>query len=128
MNVPLSTAAEGLAEDDLQEVIRPIASLISKSGKALLKLKAGTWQHRMLEGNLRALHIALGVLGGAPAGVSAPAQEELQAARAALAAMAERGAKAQAKFAPGMSLYSLQRNRIRALRTAEALIAAALSA
>jgi hypothetical protein len=40
--------------DELQEALRPIASLISKSGKAQQKVPPGTWQHRMLD-NLKAL-------------------------------------------------------------------------
>jgi len=33
------------------EVLRPIASLISKSEKAQQKLAAGTWQYKMLQDN-----------------------------------------------------------------------------
>lgn len=52
------------APDDRQAVIRPIASLISKSEKAQQKLTPGTWQHTMLRENLRALHLAFGWLSG----------------------------------------------------------------
>jgi hypothetical protein len=44
--------------DELQEALRPIASLISKSEKAQQKVPPGTWQHRMLEDNLKALRHA----------------------------------------------------------------------
>src|SRR5687768_7095733 len=43
--------------DIVQEVLRPLGSLISKSEKALQKLSPGTWQHAMLSKNIKALHI-----------------------------------------------------------------------
>lgn len=43
---------------DLQQARAPIASLISKSEKAKGKLTPGTWQHTMLENNLRGLYVA----------------------------------------------------------------------
>ena len=47
---------------ELQQARAAIASLISKSEKAQQKLTPGTWQHRMLEANLKALYIALHLL------------------------------------------------------------------
>ena len=108
--------------DELEEVIRPITSLISKSEKAKQKLTAGTWQHTMLQQNLRALHIALALMTRTTNDVEVPRQDDLRAALRAFAAMTNRSEKAQAKFAPGSSHYTLQRNRIAAFRTAEALI------
>ena len=114
------------ATDELQEALPPIASLISKSEKALQKLIPGTWQHTMLQENLRALHIAFALMKGRTNGADVPRREDLQAALRAFAAMRNRSEKAQAKFAPGTSQHTLQRNRLRAFRTAEALINAAL--
>jgi len=51
-----------------------------------------------------------------------PRRDDLQAALRAFAAMTHKSQKVQAKFAPGTSQYTLQRNRIAAFRTAEALI------
>jgi hypothetical protein len=48
--------------DELEEVLRPIDSLISKSEKAQQKLAQGTWQHKMLQDNLKALRIASALL------------------------------------------------------------------
>lgn len=45
-------------KEDLEKALAPIASLISKSEKALEKLAQGTWQHTMLTNNLKALYIA----------------------------------------------------------------------
>lgn len=47
---------------------------------------------------------------------------EWERAQGAVANMIERGAKAQAKFAPGTAQHSLQENRINALRIAAALM------
>ncbi len=44
---------------DLQEALRPITSLLNKSEKAQQKLSPATWQHAMLEKNIKALHIAV---------------------------------------------------------------------
>lgn len=49
---------EPYTKKDLESAIAPIASLISKSEKAQAKLKQGTWQHRMLRNNLKALYVA----------------------------------------------------------------------
>ena len=57
-----SDVADNFSEEDLQRTLAPIASLISKSEKAQQKLTQGTWQHSMLDGNLKALHMALPLL------------------------------------------------------------------
>jgi len=54
-----SDVADNFPEEDLQKALASIASLISKSEKTQQKLTQGTWQHTMLDGNLKALHIAL---------------------------------------------------------------------
>ena len=47
--------------DELQEVMQPIASLISKSEKAQQRLTPGMWQHTLLRENLRAFALDHGV-------------------------------------------------------------------
>lgn len=112
--------------DELQEVIKPIASLISKSEKAQQRLTPGTWQHAMLRENSRALHLAFALMSSRTDGADVPTREDFQAALRAFADMTSRSEKAQAKFAPGTSQHTLQRNRLRAFRAAEALISAKL--
>lgn len=51
-------ATTAFIKEDFEDAVKPIASLISKSEKAQKKLAQGTWQHRMLEDNLKALYIA----------------------------------------------------------------------
>ena len=112
--------------DELQEALRPIASLISKSEKAQQKLSPGTWRHTMLRDNLKALHIASALMNKETDDTNRFTPDDLQEALRAFASMISKTDKAQAKFTPGMSQHTLQRNRLKALRVAEALIKAEL--
>lgn len=112
---------------DIRAALRPIASLIAKSEKAQSHLAPETWQYAMLRDNLTALRIASAIMGeGTEDDADAP-RGDLEAALRAVASMIARAEKAQAGFAPGTSQHSLQRNRIQALRVAEAVIAAQLA-
>jgi hypothetical protein len=115
---------DGYTEDDLQAARPPIASLISKSEKAQRRLAPGTWQYTMLGDNLKALHIASAVMNDATGDTDGFAPDDLQEALRALTSMIDRTEKAQVKFPLGTSQHSLLRNRLKALRIAEALIQA----
>ena len=104
--------------DELQEARRPLASLISKSEKAQQKLAPGTWQHTMLRDNLKSLHIASALMSEETGSFT---RDDLQEALGAFASMIGKTEKAQAMFSPGTSQHTLQRNRLKALRVAEAL-------
>ncbi len=108
--------------DELQEARRPLASLISKSEKAQQKLTPGTWQHRMLRDNLEALHIASVLMNKETNDTDNFTRVDLQEALRAFASMISKTEQAQAKILPGTSQHTLQRNRLKALRIAEALI------
>ncbi len=54
----IGDVTKDFTEDELEKAVAPIASLINKSEKAQSKLKQSTWQYKMLEENLNALHIA----------------------------------------------------------------------
>lgn len=108
--------------DELQAALRPIASLISKSEKAQQKLVPGTWQHTVLRDNLKALHTASALMNKETNQRSNFTSDDLQEALRAFASMISKTEKAQAKFTPGTSQHTLQRNRLKALRIAEALI------
>jgi hypothetical protein len=109
---------------ELQEALRPITSLISKSEKAKQKLAPGTWQHTMLRANLKALHIASALMNKEIDNTASFTRNDLQDALRAFASMISKTNKAQAKFTPGTSQHTLQANRLKALQTAEALIKA----
>ena len=117
-----TTAGVRYTTDELQEALRPIASLISKSEKAQQKLASGTWQHTMLRDNLKALRIASALMNEKAGETGRLAQDDLQEAIRAVASMISKTAKAKAKFRPGTSQHTLQRNRLKALRIAEGLI------
>ncbi|HET9910727.1 MAG TPA: hypothetical protein VFQ13_02495 [Anaerolineales bacterium] len=108
--------------DELQEARRPIASLISKSEKAQQKLASGTWQHTMLRDNLKALQIASALMNKETTDTDNFTRDDLQEALRAFASMISKTEKAQAKFSPGTSQHTLQRNRLKALRIADAVI------
>lgn len=104
--------------EELEEALRPITSLISKSEKAQQKLAPGTWQHAMLRNNLKALHIASMLMNKKADDMNPFTREDLQEALKALASMISRSEKAQLKFSPGSSQHTLQQNRLRALHIA----------
>lgn len=114
------------AADALRDTFRPLASLIGKSEKAQRNLAPGTWQHSMLRDNLKALRMATALMGPGAGHGDRAAKRERQDALRAFASMIGKAEKAQAKFSPGTSHYALQRNRLKALRAAEALILAEL--
>ena len=122
MKIPTAIYPVNYTIDELQEALRPIASLISKSEKAQQKLTRGTWQDTMLRDNLKALHIASALMNKETDDTDSFTRDDLQEALGTFASMASKSEKAQAKFSPGTSQHTLQRNRLKALHIAEALI------
>jgi hypothetical protein len=47
---------ESVSKEDLTRAVAPLASLISKSEKALMKLKTDSWQAQRMMRNLSVLH------------------------------------------------------------------------
>lgn len=119
-----SNVMDNYTTNELQAALRPIASLINKSEKAQQKLAPGTWQHAMLRDNLKALHHAFVLMKKDTNDTKKFTRDEFQEAIRAFATMISKTEKAQAKFLPGTSQHTLQRNRLKALRIAEALISA----
>jgi hypothetical protein len=112
--------------EEVQAALKPISSLITKSEKARQKLTPGTWQHTMLGDNLAALQIASALIVSAAAPTNSYRRDDLQKALQAIASMIGKAEKARAMFSPGTSQHTLQRNRLKALGIAEALIMEAL--
>ena len=77
----------------------------------------------MLQANLKALHIAFALMNGEVSG-GAFTRDDLQEALQACASMIRRTEDAFSKFSAGKSQHTLLKNRLQALRLAEALIAA----
>jgi len=109
--------------EDVRAALVPLTSLLSKSEKSQTKLAPGTWQHTMLADNIAALRIAEALMRDEPAGAGDVSHDTLTAALQALASMIGRTEKSMAMFPPGTSQHTLQRNRLKALRIAEALVA-----
>jgi hypothetical protein len=105
-------------KEELEEAIRPIVSLISKSEKAQQKLAPGTWQFTMLKDNLKALNIAVVLMNKEVEASDSFAEDDLREACLALDSMINKVKKTQTKFSPGTPQRTLQRNRIKALRIA----------
>ena len=95
---------------------------MSKSEQAQQKLPPGTWQYRMLQDNLQALHLASALMNREAADTHGFARSDFQQALSAFASMIGRSEKALNNFAPGTSQHTLLRNRLKALRIAETLI------
>jgi hypothetical protein len=107
---------------DVQQALAPIRSLISKSEKASQKVAPGTWQHTMLCENVAALRLALELMGAEARREDDVSPDQLRDASRAVDSMVARTEKAGAKFSPGTSQHTLQRNRLCALRVAQAFI------
>ena len=114
--------------EEVREALAPLASLLSKSEKAQLKVAPGTWQHTMLGDNIKALRIALALIAEASRDSDAPARSDLEEALGALDSMIRRVDNTQTKFSPGTSQHSLQRNRLKALRIARSTVMSRLDA
>jgi hypothetical protein len=112
--------------EEVREALAPIASLLSKSEKAQLKVSPGTWQHTMLGDNIKALRIALELIGEASGDSDEPTRSDLEEAIGALDSMIDRVDNTQTKFSPGTSQHSLQRNRLKALRIARSVVTSRL--
>ncbi len=112
------------SEVDLSEAARAISSALMKSEKALLKLKEGSPQFRLMAENIRAFQIALALIRREQGGQETLTfgREELAQAQAAFASMIFRVEKVLPKFAAGTPQHTLAVRRIRAFETAEHLI------
>jgi hypothetical protein len=122
----MRNAIDNFTKEDLQEALRPIASLISKSEKAQQKLASGAWQHSMMRDNLKALHVAYALMNKEADDTNSFTRNDLQEALSAFASMISKTEKSQVKFSPGTSQHTLARNRLKALRIASAFISKSL--
>lgn len=112
----------GYTEEEVQDALRPIMSLISKSEKAQQKLTSGTWQHTRLHHNINALRMAVDLIQKRHGEVDRIDRNDLQENRVALSKMITTTETSLATFSAGTSPHTLLQNRLKALRIAEALI------
>lgn len=125
VNARMTDAMDGFTADELREALEPIASLISKSDKACRRLAPHAWQRSMLEASVRALRLASALIAGGSDAVDGLTPDDRDQALGAIESMARRTESAQSRFAAGTSQHTLLRNRLKALRVAEAVVRSA---
>lgn len=112
---------------DLGKVLTPLLSLQSKSEKALESLAPGTWQYARLSKEIEAIKLALYLM-QPPTDDPIPDLSQRRSAQLTLSALISRVEGVRAKFVEGSAPYTLQDNRLYALRVAEAVVGANLRA
>lgn len=121
---------EHFTGEELAEAIRSIASTISKSEKALTKLKEGTFQHTMTVRGIKAYYMAVSLLNRetrangneAEASAESYTKEELAEALQAITSAAGRCENILPKLKAGSSQHTLTVRRIKAFHIAAELI------
>lgn len=83
------------------------------------KLQKGTWQQRMLENNLKALHYALSLMDTTKSRRKSPDDAEINAYLKSLDEMIIKSKAAQKKFLPGIAQHTLLKNRLNSLKAAK---------
>ncbi len=110
---------------ELNEAKRAISSTLSKSEKAITKLKAGTFQHTMTAQGIKAYGIALAMIDRALGEADPPriyGADELKDARSAIISARARVGKILPKFSAGTPQHTLGIRRIAAFEIASVLI------
>lgn len=107
----------------MENLLSPIGSLISKSEKAIQKLKPGSWQHTMLTNNLSALQYASKLMGKNIPTQKNPTSADILEYLKVMDSMIVKTESAQAKFLPGSAQHSLLTNRLNSFRAARRIMA-----
>jgi ABC-type antimicrobial peptide transport system ATPase subunit len=115
---------DDFTEEELEEARRALASLLHKCRKSREKLKEDSWQWKLMEDNIRAVEVVLPML--QPEGVVDFSGDDLEAAFRALSSTLDRTEKIREKLKQGTSQWTLNKNRIRALTIALALLSQSL--
>lgn len=117
------------SESDLSEARRAIKSALHKSEKALLKLKRGTFSHKMTERGIKAYRFALELIDEASEPNDNTDEISLTRTEADMLDAVQffestitRVQKVLPKFAEGSPQHTLAVRRIRAFEIAESLI------
>jgi hypothetical protein len=97
------------------DILRPIASLVSKLEKAIKKVAKGSWQHERLQRSIDALRVATAIIKGETSNVCAREPAQFAEALRALALIKNQTQTAKAKTARGTSQHTLLMNRLNAV-------------
>ncbi|NLI54016.1 MAG: hypothetical protein GX417_06755 [Clostridiales bacterium] len=108
------------SEIELREAARAIVSARMKSEKAVLKLKDGSAQQRLIARGIAAYSLALALIASELGGESVPdyEKEALEQAAATLTDLSARVEKALPKFAADTPQHTLAVRRLRAFEIA----------
>ncbi len=116
-------------KEELDEALRSITSTINKCEKALLKLKAGTFQHTKLVRELKAYHISIALINkesqrlvGEESVEGGFTKEELEEAVQAIASTIDRCEEILPKLKAGSSQQTLTVRRIKAFHISTELL------
>jgi hypothetical protein len=119
-----------LTKKDMEEALRAIASMISKTEKAKEKFAQGTSQHTLQRNRLKALNIASTLILKELAESNDRGyytKEDLENSFAPIASLISKSEKAQKNLAQGTWQYTMLGNNLKALYIASPLLTKALS-
>ena len=119
---------EDLTKKDMEEALRTMSSMISKTEKTKEKFAQGTSQHTLQKNRLQALNIALSLILKelAESDTLDYSKEDLEKAIAPIASLISKSEKAQKKLAQGTWQHTMLSNNLKALYIASPLLTKAL--
>ena len=121
---------DNITEKDMQEALRAIASMISRTENAKGKFVQGTSQHTLQKNRLKALHIASSLVSKELAvrdAVDCYTEEDLKSALAPIASLISKSEKAREKLKQGTWQHTMLSCNLKALHIALPLLTKALS-
>ena len=107
--------------EELEESLRIVSSVISRCEKAQLKFVEGTSQHTLLKNRIKALYISKSLITDENV-TNKYTKEELIEALRPVSSIISKCEKAQLKFAEGDSHYTSINNIIKAMYISKSLI------
>ncbi|MDR1631201.1 MAG: hypothetical protein LBS36_13470 [Oscillospiraceae bacterium] len=107
--------------EELQEALRLVVSMIGRCEKAQPKFAAGTSQHTLLKNRIKALYIAKSLM-TKEKDIENYTKEELTQALPPVSSIISKCEKAQLKFAEGSSHHTRFKNIIKAMHISKTLI------
>ena len=119
-----------ITKAEMEEALRAITSMISRTEKAGEKFAQGTSQQTLQKNRLKALNIASSLILKELAesdGLDCYTKEDLKKALAPIASLISKSEKAQQKLAQGTWQHTMLSNNLKALSIASPLLAKALS-
>ncbi len=117
-------------KEDMEEALRAITSMISRTEKSKEKFAQVTSQHTLQKNRLRALNIVSSLISKElkeSNGMDCYTKEDLEKALAPIASLISKSEKAQKKLAQGTWQHTMLSNNLKALYIASPFLTKALS-